>query len=75
MQRLISALTAQTNYGVLYQVDMRLRPSGRSGPVATRIDSFAELPGDRSLDLGAHGADARPRGVRVAGDSRRASRR
>ncbi len=40
-QRLISALTAQTNYGVLYQVDMRLRPSGRSGPLATRIDSFA----------------------------------
>ncbi|MCC6887263.1 MAG: bifunctional [glutamine synthetase] adenylyltransferase/[glutamine synthetase]-adenylyl-L-tyrosine phosphorylase [Hyphomicrobiales bacterium] len=41
VQRLISALTAQTNYGVLYEVDMRLRPSGRSGPVATRIDSFA----------------------------------
>jgi glutamate-ammonia-ligase adenylyltransferase len=40
-QRLISALTAQTNYGLLYQVDMRLRPSGRSGPLATRIDSFA----------------------------------
>ncbi|HZC56714.1 MAG TPA: bifunctional [glutamine synthetase] adenylyltransferase/[glutamine synthetase]-adenylyl-L-tyrosine phosphorylase [Xanthobacteraceae bacterium] len=39
-QRLISALTAQTNYGVLYQVDMRLRPSGRSGPVATQIDGF-----------------------------------
>ena len=31
-QRLIGALTAQTNYGVLYQVDMRLRPSGRAGP-------------------------------------------
>jgi len=30
----------QTNYGVLYQVDMRLRPSGRSGPVATQIDGF-----------------------------------
>jgi glutamate-ammonia-ligase adenylyltransferase len=40
-QRLIGALTAQTNYGVLYHVDMRLRPSGRSGPVATRLDSFA----------------------------------
>lgn len=40
-QRLISALTAQTNYGSLYQVDMRLRPSGRSGPVATQIDGFA----------------------------------
>jgi [glutamine synthetase] adenylyltransferase / [glutamine synthetase]-adenylyl-L-tyrosine phosphorylase len=41
-QRLISALTAQTNYGALYQVDMRLRPSGRSGPVATHISSFAD---------------------------------
>jgi glutamate-ammonia-ligase adenylyltransferase len=40
-QRLINALTAQTNYGALYQVDMRLRPSGRSGPVATLISSFA----------------------------------
>ena len=39
-QRLISALTVQTNYGVLYQVDMRLRPSGRAGPLATHIDSF-----------------------------------
>ncbi len=41
-QRLISALTAQTNYGVLYQVDMRLRPSGRSGPLATQLDGFAD---------------------------------
>ena len=39
-QRLISALTVQTNYGVLYPVDMRLRPSGRSGPLATQIDGF-----------------------------------
>lgn len=41
-QRLISAFTTRTNYGVLYEVDMRLRPSGRSGPVASHIDSFAE---------------------------------
>jgi glutamate-ammonia-ligase adenylyltransferase len=40
-QRLINALTAQTNYGALYQVDMRLRPSGRAGPLATRIEGFA----------------------------------
>jgi len=40
-QRLINALTVQTNFGALYQVDMRLRPSGRSGPVATQIGSFA----------------------------------
>jgi glutamate-ammonia-ligase adenylyltransferase len=39
-QRLISALSSQTNYGALYQVDMRLRPSGRSGPVATSLDAF-----------------------------------
>jgi glutamate-ammonia-ligase adenylyltransferase len=39
-QRLISALTAQTNYGVLYPVDMRLRPSGRSGPLATQLERF-----------------------------------
>jgi glutamate-ammonia-ligase adenylyltransferase len=41
VQRLIGALTAQTNHGVLYQVDMRLRPSGRSGPLATQVDAFA----------------------------------
>jgi glutamate-ammonia-ligase adenylyltransferase len=41
-KRLISALTTPTNEGKLYDVDMRLRPSGRSGPVATSIGSFAE---------------------------------
>jgi [glutamine synthetase] adenylyltransferase / [glutamine synthetase]-adenylyl-L-tyrosine phosphorylase len=41
-QRLISAFTTRTNYGVLYDVDMRLRPSGRAGPVASRIDAFAD---------------------------------
>jgi glutamate-ammonia-ligase adenylyltransferase len=39
-QRLVSALTTQTNYGRLYDVDMRLRPSGRAGPVATSIAAF-----------------------------------
>jgi len=41
-QRLISAFTTRTNYGVLYDVDMRLRPSGRAGPVASRLDAFAD---------------------------------
>jgi glutamate-ammonia-ligase adenylyltransferase len=41
-QRLIGALTAQTNHGVLYHVDMRLRPSGRSGPLATQINAFSD---------------------------------
>jgi len=41
-QRLISALSAPTGEGVLYEVDMRLRPSGNKGPVATRITAFAK---------------------------------
>jgi [glutamine synthetase] adenylyltransferase / [glutamine synthetase]-adenylyl-L-tyrosine phosphorylase len=41
-QRLISAFTTRTNYGVLYDVDMRLRPSGRAGPLASHIASFAD---------------------------------
>ncbi len=41
-QRLISAFTTRTNYGVLYEIDMRLRPSGRAGPLASHVRSFAE---------------------------------
>jgi glutamate-ammonia-ligase adenylyltransferase len=39
-QRLVSALTAPTTEGQLYEVDMRLRPSGNAGPVATHLESF-----------------------------------
>ncbi len=39
-QRLISALSAPTAEGALYDVDMRLRPSGKSGPVATSLPAF-----------------------------------
>ncbi len=39
-QRLITALSAETAEGHLYETDMRLRPSGRAGPVATSIASF-----------------------------------
>ena len=39
-QRLISALSAPTAEGQLYAVDMRLRPSGKAGPVATGYPSF-----------------------------------
>jgi glutamate-ammonia-ligase adenylyltransferase len=41
-QRLIAALSAQTAEGSLYQVDMRLRPSGNQGPVATKLASFID---------------------------------
>jgi glutamate-ammonia-ligase adenylyltransferase len=39
-QRLISALSAPTAEGTLYEVDMRLRPSGQKGPVAAQLSSF-----------------------------------
>ena len=39
-QALITALNAPTAHGRLYEVDMRLRPSGRSGPVATSLVGF-----------------------------------
>ncbi len=41
-QRLISMLTVATRRGDLYEVDMRLRPSGRQGPVATKLSSFRD---------------------------------
>ena len=41
-QRLISALASQTAEGTLYEVDMRLRPSGQKGPVATQLSSFID---------------------------------
>ncbi len=44
-QRLIAALTAPTRRGVLYEVDLRLRPSGRKGPVATQLASFRDYYG------------------------------
>jgi glutamate-ammonia-ligase adenylyltransferase len=39
-QRLIGAVTAPTGEGRLYDVDMRLRPSGASGPIATSLGGF-----------------------------------
>jgi glutamate-ammonia-ligase adenylyltransferase len=41
-QRLISALASQTAEGSLYEVDMRLRPSGQKGPVATQLTGFID---------------------------------
>jgi glutamate-ammonia-ligase adenylyltransferase len=39
-QRLLAALTAPTKSGKLYEVDLRLRPSGGKGPLATQFSSF-----------------------------------
>jgi glutamate-ammonia-ligase adenylyltransferase len=40
VQRLIHFLSVQTSSGRLYEVDTRLRPSGRSGLLVTSLDGF-----------------------------------
>jgi [glutamine synthetase] adenylyltransferase / [glutamine synthetase]-adenylyl-L-tyrosine phosphorylase len=64
-QRLISALTAPTKAGRLYEVDMRLRPSGGKGPLATQLASF-RLYQEREAETWEHMALTRARFV--AGD-------
>ena len=39
-QRLVSALTVPTRRGLLYEVDLRLRPQGGKGPVASQFKGF-----------------------------------
>ena len=41
-QRLIAAVSAPTSEGVLYEADMRLRPSGNAGPLATSLKAFVQ---------------------------------
>ncbi|HZF25463.1 MAG TPA: bifunctional [glutamate--ammonia ligase]-adenylyl-L-tyrosine phosphorylase/[glutamate--ammonia-ligase] adenylyltransferase [Steroidobacteraceae bacterium] len=41
-QRIIHLLTLHSSAGRLYEVDMRLRPSGKGGLMVTQIDAFHE---------------------------------
>jgi len=41
-QRVVHILTTHTAAGFLYETDMRLRPSGGSGPLVSHIDGFRE---------------------------------
>lgn len=61
-QRLIAALSAQTAEGALYEVDMRLRPSGNQGPVATKLSGFIDYQ-ERSAWVWEHLALTRARVV------------
>ncbi|MCQ0092791.1 glutamine-synthetase adenylyltransferase [Roseovarius sp. M141] len=47
-QAMISALTVQMAGGRLYEVDMRLRPSGNQGPVATSLAAFRDYQQTRA---------------------------
>jgi glutamate-ammonia-ligase adenylyltransferase len=45
-QRLVAGLSSPTAEGVLYEVDMRLRPSGNAGPLASSLPSFRSYHSD-----------------------------
>ncbi|WDR06377.1 bifunctional [glutamine synthetase] adenylyltransferase/[glutamine synthetase]-adenylyl-L-tyrosine phosphorylase [Devosia rhodophyticola] len=47
-QRLVAAITAPTAEGVLYEADMRLRPSGNAGPLATSLAGFKSYHRDNA---------------------------
>ena len=47
-QRLVTALSAPTAEGILYEVDLRLRPSGNKGPVATSIRAFSKYQAEEA---------------------------
>src|SRR5690606_12314559 len=47
-QALVAALTAPTAEGALYEVDMRLRPSGSQGPVSVSLASFESYQTERA---------------------------
>ncbi len=42
VRRIITALSAATPEGALYDVDMQLRPSGRAGPAAVSLSAFRQ---------------------------------
>ncbi|MFN0042776.1 MAG: glutamine-synthetase adenylyltransferase, partial [Alphaproteobacteria bacterium] len=41
-QYFLNAVTAMTEEGALFEVDMRLRPSGRKGPIASSLAAFVK---------------------------------
>ena len=61
-QRLVSALTAPTRRGALYEVDLRLRPMGGKGPVASQFRGFRNYQ-ENEADLWEHMALTRARVV------------
>jgi glutamate-ammonia-ligase adenylyltransferase len=59
-QRLVSALTVPTRRGLLYEVDLRLRPQGGKGPVASQFKGFVSYQ-KTEADLWEHMALTRAR--------------
>jgi [glutamine synthetase] adenylyltransferase / [glutamine synthetase]-adenylyl-L-tyrosine phosphorylase len=48
-QKLITYLSAPTEEGIAYKIDMQLRPSGKSGPLVCSLEGFREYHKTSSL--------------------------
>ena len=48
VRRFLHALSVMTARGHLYEVDMRLRPSGRAGPMVSAIEGFARYQSEQA---------------------------
>ena len=70
-QRIVHVLTAHTRAGRIYEVDMRLRPSGTGGPLVVHVEGFRDYQLNRAWTW-EHQAIVRARPV--AGDPELASR-
>ncbi|MBJ6987326.1 bifunctional [glutamine synthetase] adenylyltransferase/[glutamine synthetase]-adenylyl-L-tyrosine phosphorylase [Devosia sp. MC521] len=66
-QRLVSAVSAPTSEGVLYEADMRLRPSGNAGPLASSLAGFKAYHKDNAWTW-EHLALSRARVVSASGE-------
>jgi [glutamine synthetase] adenylyltransferase / [glutamine synthetase]-adenylyl-L-tyrosine phosphorylase len=66
-QRLVSALSARTAEGQLFEIDMRLRPSGNAGPVACSLGSFARYH-DQTAEIWEQQSLCRARVISGQGD-------
>lgn len=61
-QRIIHLLTTRTHTGELYEVDMRLRPSGQSGVLVSSLEAFARYQREEAWTW-EHQALVRARGL------------
>ncbi len=51
-QKLSTYLSAPTEEGIAYKIDMQLRPSGKAGPMVCSLDSLSRLSQERRRSCG-----------------------
>lgn len=59
-QRFITWMTSSTSAGILFDIDIALRPDGASGLMVSSIDSFERYQGRIGMGMGTSGVDPCP---------------